>query len=167
MSEKEIPVLPARQQEVDAYNDLNAALSSILYAKEPIRRRVQLIPNGWRDLCMIAKRLEKLSGDLICTFEQQKRLQIYKTAKYARLKYIVAPEAARDPETHLILSEDLGMIIHAAMEHCKICMGTDAQCKKCQLGRALDRTSYVSREGKGWWEIAAEREMEEQHDGEA
>ena len=152
---------PANREETDAYNDLAAAHYCICYVEGVMRERLRLIPGGWRDLRLMRTLAEKLLKSLLSTFEEQKRRQIQKNAQYCRVKFRYGPEASRDPEMHLILSEDLGYIMVAALDTCQTCLGTAAQCKSCRLGKALDRVSFVSRGDDPWWVAADKTQREE------
>lgn len=144
---------PANRIEVDAFYGLTVALSELFYAQEHMEKRLKMIPGGWRDIRMVSTVLAKLLRKVLETFEPVKRRQIDKASRHMRHKITFGPEAAKEPEMFLITTEDLGVILCAATEHCKLCMGTRSQCKQCQLGKALDSTSFVSAGDRAWWEV--------------
>jgi len=95
------------------------------------------------------------------TIPEEKRRQIRKNAEHCRVKLAYGPQAAHDPEMHLIRTEEFGVILYAALEQCKLCMGSADQCRTCQLGKAVDRVSWMSRGGRAWWEVFAETDRPE------
>ena len=142
------------RREIDAFNDATAAMERLIFAEEALRDRLrECVPHGWRDMRMITSRLRDLLHLTAETFPPEKRRQMRRHASHCRIKLVYGPEASKDPEMHLVMTDDLGVIIWSCAERCKVCMGTDGECRRCQLGKALDRVSYVSREGRPWWSV--------------
>ncbi len=157
---EDIKTKALNRPEIDAYNDLTACTSQIIYASEPLERRLKgASRTGWRDLRLATNRLLSVIRTVSETIPEEKRVQLVKNARYCQVKLVYGPQAAKDPEMHLLRTEDLAVIISAASEQCKLCMGTDGECRSCQLGKAFDRTSWVSRGRRGWWEVLAEAEQ--------
>jgi hypothetical protein len=155
-------IKPMNRAESDAYNDLAAAVTMLTGVDDALRERMRLVRNGYRDYKGALSALMRLMRAMSETIEPDKRRQLRKHAEHVRIKLAYGPEASRDPEMHLVMTEDFGVILHAAGEQCKLCMEDGSACRRCQLGRALDRASYVSREGRAWWEIlqGAERPVD-------
>ena len=151
----ELPTIRSLDRwEIDAFNDATAAMERLIFAEEALRDRLrQCVPHGWRDMRMITSRLRDLLHLTAETFPPEKRRQMRRHASHCRIKLVYGPEASKDPEMHLVMTDDLGVIIWSCAERCKVCMGTDGECRRCQLGKALDRVSYVSREGRPWWSV--------------
>lgn len=143
----------ANRAEVDAFYQLAAALSSMLQAEEAMQSRAKLIPGGWRDLRMIRSRMENLVLDMLATFEPDKQRTIGRQMQNLRVKTVFGPQAAKDPDEILLRTEDLGVMICAATEACKLHMCPAAECARCRLGKVLDEVSFVSRDGRAWWEV--------------
>ena len=152
-------IKPINRQESDAYNDLAAAVTMLTSVQEALEARMRLVKNGFRDYRGALSALMRLMTAMSETIPPEKRRQMRKHAEHVRIKLAYGPEASRDPEMHLVMTQDFGVILQAAGEQCKLCMGGGDDCRRCQLGKALDRASYVSREGRAWWEVfqSAER----------
>ena len=147
--------------ETDAFNDLAAGLLCLQSAGERMEERLRgNVPDGWRDLRMITTRLMSLLNLITQTIPENKRKQVVRHANACCVKLTYVPEAHRDPDVHLLLTEDLGVLLKAASDRCKVCMGTKGECDTCKLGHALDHTSFLSRGAPGvggtWWEIFSE-----------
>lgn len=150
---KNLPKKRAYRNEIDAYYRLYAAMSTVVEAEENLEKRVRLIPGGWRDLRMIHTKLRNLLKCTLCTFEEEKQKSIKLHSKYIRLRTTFGPEASKDPESMVLPMDDLGVLVFAASQECKLRMCPAAECAQCQLGRVLDGTSFISRGDRAWWEV--------------
>lgn len=150
---KPVPTKRANRDEIDAYYLMAAALSAMMTAEEKLKTRARLMPGGWRNLRLIRVLLEKLVLGMLHTFDKDKQYQIGRQMKHIRLKTVFAPEAHHDPEMFMLPIEDLGILVRASTEECKLRMCPSVDCARCQLGKALDRASFVSRNNRAWWEV--------------
>lgn len=150
---RNLPKKRAKREEVDTFYLVAASLSALVTAQEQLEARTRLIPGGWRDLRMLVSRLQNLMLCLLSTFEPEKQQSIRRQMKHIRLKTVFAPEASKEPDMLMIQIEDLGVLLHAASQECKLHMCPSGDCAQCQLGKVLGRTSYVSRGDRAWWEI--------------
>lgn len=151
---KKLPKKRANRNEVDTFYLLCASLSAMMSGEEHLEKRARLIPGGWRDLRMMRVRLENLVLCLLNTFEPDKQRHIGRQMQSLRLKTVFGPEAAKDPEMFMLPLEDVGVLVRAATQGiCKINMCPQAECARCQLGKVLDRCSFVTRGDRAWWEV--------------
>lgn len=152
-----LPTKKANSAEVEEYNFLCAALKDLETAAAedgPLYKRIHMIPGGWRDIRMLEKRLENLLRDIWFTFEPVKRAQIKRTQDRLKHKLTMGPQVTHDEHQYVLCESDFGVLLFAATEYCKTCMGTPGECKKCQLGKALDATSFITRgDDRSWWEV--------------
>lgn len=163
--EKALPKKRARREEIDTFYLFAAAVSAMLDAEQSLKDRTRMIPGGWLDLRLIRTKMEELMLSLLHTFEPDKQRQISKQMHYIRLKTVFCREASKDPEMMMLETEDVATTVHAAGQECMIRMCPASECKRCQLGRALDRASFVSRGDAAWWEVferAGRGELEEE-----
>ena len=162
MEEKRTPpILAMNRLETEAYDDMAASLRLLMSVDGTMRQRMRLIRNGYRDYRGACAGLRRLMQAMSETIPEEKRRQLRRHADMVRIKRIYGPEASKDPEMHLVLTEDFAVIVYAAFEGCRTCMGTAQDCGRCQLGRALDHVSFLSRGDRAWWEIAAAKMNEE------
>lgn len=150
---KKLPKKRARREEIDTFYLFAAAMSAMLDAERDLKSRAQMIPGGWRDLRMIRTRMENLLLCMLHTFDPEKQHQIAKQMNYVRLKTVFCREASKDPEMMMAQTEDVATLVHAAGQECILRLCPPGECKRCQLGKALDRTSFISRGDSAWWEI--------------
>ena len=87
------------------------------------------------------------------TFDEKKRAQIDRQMRNMRMRVVFGPEASREPESIIITTDDLAVLLCAAGESCKMRMCKPGECNACQLGKVLDRCSFVTRENRAWWEV--------------
>lgn len=153
---------PASWPEIEAITRLGACASELIYIQDILQPRLkEQTTNGWRDLRMISSVMLKLVHRLGETLPENKRRTIRKNMESVRIKLVYGPQAAKDKDIRLLLADDLGVIIVAAAEHCKLCMGTGNQCRVCQLGRALDSAAWFDRGSSAWWEVFGQSDAAE------
>lgn len=165
-----IPQKRANRREIDAYYALAAALSFLLEAagdKEDddpglLSERAKLVPGGLRELRCAAAMLKSVVPNMLLTFEREKQRSISKQIQHLRIKTIFGPEAHKDKETLMVPIEDVGLLVRAATEACKVRMCTAGECSQCDLGKAIDRASFVSRGERAWWEVFEEMKYREE-----
>ena len=148
-----LPTRRANRKNIDAFYVLAAAMHSLLQAQIDLEPHVKLVPGGWRDLRMMVSKMQNLLQCTVHTFEPDKQKSIGKQMDYLRIRTVFAPEAHRDPEMFMLPLEDLGLLIHAATQECKVRMCPAGDCARCKLGKALDRASFVTRGDRAWWEV--------------
>ena len=149
----EIRTKPSNRREQDHFLYLSASLSDVLDAKDEMEARIKLIPNGWRDWCMLAAVMKNMVEKLKMTYEPAKRDQMKRTAHRCKHKLIIGPQVTTDEEQYVICASDFGVLMCAAADKCHLCMGTPEDCKRCDLGRVLDGVSFVSWQDRAWWEV--------------
>lgn len=154
MSEEKAVQAPANWEEIEAMTKLMACASEVEYMQETLKARLQACTaGGWRDLRMITAVMLSLVRRLAATLPDVKKRTIAKNMASVRIKLVYGPQAAKDKDVRLLMADDLGVIICAAAEQCKLCMGTAKQCRQCQLGRALDSAAWFDRQDSAWWEV--------------
>lgn len=102
---------------------------------------------------LMKSKLANLLLGLGGTFEPEKARQIKRMGQSVRIDLKFHKQAVRDADMILVDMEELGVLITAASEMCKLRMCEPHECRKCQLGRTLDKLSWVSRENRAWWEV--------------
>lgn len=166
-----LPTKRANSAEISMYNMLCASLYDLSQAahkdNSPIKKRLHLIPGGWRDMRMLCTRMESLLRDVWFTFEPEKRAQIRRMQVGMRNKLVVGKQVCKDEGLFVLNENDLGVLLFSATDRCKTCMGTPGECKRCQLGKTLDSVSFISRgDDRSWWEVmeAAPRAESEEYE---
>lgn len=118
--------------------ELIAALDAQLEGgQEPLKSRLQTIPNGWRDYRMIHTRLGRLITQIYDTMPISRVKYMLTLCKYGEVLVRVKP-AARSDENILMPVSALRVLINAAMsEHCTMCFKGRDEVKACKLRKAL------------------------------
>ena len=153
---KELPVIRANREHINALFGLFAAVQEMEKAENAMENRIRAIPNGWRDIKMIEKRLDNLISDLCETYPLEKLISIRRMLPHMKYKVQcgVAASSLKDDE-NLIASDDLDTISIYAHEQCKLCI--DQDCSKCKLGRTFDRIFMHDRDGGSWAHVDFDR----------
>ena len=149
----EIKTKPSNRAEQDHFLYLSASLSDVLDAKDEMEERIRLIPNGWRDWCLLASTFQRMLGRLRDTYEPVKRAQMQRTADRMHHKLVVGAQASHEEDQYIICAHDLGVLLVGASSKCDLCMGKPSDCNRCALGKTLDGVSFVSRQDRAWWEV--------------
>lgn len=156
MTDAEIMALPkkkANRAEVDAMYYIGAYGRKMGELQKDIEKRLRMIPGGWRDMRMIASKTENLLRALLGTFEPEKAVQIDRMQNSLRVRLDFNRQIVRENDMLLVDMDELGVLIVAAKGQCQLGMCTPEECRKCQLGKVLDNLSWVSRDGRAWWEV--------------
>ncbi|MBQ7885514.1 MAG: hypothetical protein IJ313_01320 [Clostridia bacterium] len=164
MTDEQILALPkkaANRAEVDAMYYLGAFAKQLQQIAGDIEKRCHMVPGGWRDLKMIIKKTDGLIRMLGGTFEPEKARQIRRMGQSLRVKLEFNRQVVRENDMILVDMDELGVLIVAASQECKLRMCEPSECRKCQLGRTLDKLSWVSRDGRAWWEVFEAKMREE------
>ena len=104
---------------------------------EPLKSRLQTIPNGWRDFRMITARLGRLVEQIYETMPTNRVRYMQTLCEYGEILIRVRP-AAKSDENLLIPISALKVLVNAAMsEHCTMCFKSRAEAKACELRKAL------------------------------
>lgn len=143
----------ANRAEVDAYYMLDAFRVKLYRIAPDIEKRLRLVPGGWRDMRLMQAKMDNLMMGLSGTFEPEKAAQIERMGQSIQVRLDFNRAVVRENDMMLVDMEELGVLITAASEACKLRMCEPQECRKCQLGRVLDKMSWVSRENRAWWEV--------------
>ena len=144
---------PANRMEMDTFYRLAAATYTLKSYHEDLKTRTKMIPGGWRDLRACVALMDKLIDRIMPTFDERKRTHIERQMRNMRMRVVFGQEASREPESIIITTDDLAVLLCAAGESCKMRMCKPGECNACQLGKVLDRCSFVTRENRAWWEV--------------
>lgn len=156
MTKEEARALPkkaANRAEVDAYYMLDAFRQKLHKIAPDIEKRAHLVPGGWRDIRLMQSKMDNLMLGLSGTFEPEKAQQIVRMGQSVQVKLEFNRAVVRENDMMLVDMDELGVLIQAARQECKLRMCEPQECRKCQLGKVLDKLSWVSRDGRAWWEV--------------
>ena len=153
---KELPIIRANREHINALFGLFAAVQEMEKAQNAMENRFRAVPNGWRDIRMLQKRLDSLISDLCNTYPLEKLVSIRRMLPHMKYKVQcgVAASNLREDE-NLIASDDLDTISIYAHEQCKLCI--DQDCSRCRLGRTFDRIFMYDRDEGSWANVDFDR----------
>lgn len=145
-----------RSEEYDRILGWGAALSEVEDSMNQMERRFRAIPNGWRDVKLCSRLLEKLLDGLIDTVPMEKRPSLAISARRQHFRSVIGPIFAANPtpEWMPLLMDDVDQFVAAALEKCSMCVTW--KCDRCKLGKALDHALRYDRQGKCWATITPE-----------
>lgn len=147
------PKKAANRAEVDACYMLDAFRKKLYRIAPDITKRLHMVPGGWRDMRLMQTKMDNLMMGLYGTFEPEKAEQIERMGQSVQVRLEFNRQVVRENDMILVDMEELGVLITASSEACKLRMCEPQECRKCQLGRVLDKLSWVSRDNRAWWEV--------------
>ena len=117
--------------------ELIAALDAQLQGgEEPLKKRLQTIPNAWRDYRMCLTRLGRLVEQVYHTLPTKTLKHMAALCQHGEVLIRFKPVVANDAQ--LIMTSDLKELINTAMEAKRtICFEDRAGVKACRLRKAL------------------------------
>ena len=105
--------------------------------QEPLKARLQTIPNGWRDWRMIQARLARLVTQIYATMPEKRMKYMRSICAYGEVLIRLKP-AAKSDENVLVPVSALKVLVNGAMlQKCRYCFEDRAGIKACELRKAL------------------------------
>lgn len=143
------PIIRANKEHIESLFGLFAAVSEFEKAYKIMPDRFKAIPNGKRDIRMLITVLDRIVQDLCCTYPTEKLISIKRMLPHMKYKTQFGATASQIGKDECIIqSQDLDVIAKYAHEQCKLCI--DQNCRRCKLGRVLDRVYTYDRGDDSW-----------------
>lgn len=135
---------------IAGYIELKNAINS------PFAKRFKAVPGGWRDANMLLSVLSKLIDNTLLTFPVDKLVSMERMRPHMKYKVQCGVSASKMNDDECIVTDnDLDVLTSFAHENCKLCV--EHNCNRCPLGKTLDRTLALDRDGGSWAFIDFER----------
>ena len=138
-----------RAEESDSLCGIYAAFSELERAKGTLDKRLDLVPNGKRDLGLAKATLLRLMERIMKTVPPDKLMSLRRNMKYMRYRVYPVPPAAMPEDETIMSASDLAVLTRYA--HKYACVACDRDCNQCELGKALDHTLVQCRGPKESW----------------
>lgn len=148
-----IKTMPTNRAQIDAFNFLRASANDLKESQPILRKRLGLIPGGWRNLRMLTVVLENLCNDITLTFEPEKRQHIIRNGDRMKHKLVIGPPVTKEQDDYVLGADDMSVLLLYASKQCGLCIASPSECKQCRLGKTMDRISFISRQDRAWWEV--------------
>lgn len=118
--------------------ELIAALDAQLQGgQEPLKTRLQGIPNAWRDYRMCTSRIGRIVQQLYTTVPDKTLRHMQALCSFGEVLIRLKP-AARTNDLQLLMTKDIKLLVNLAMEYkCTMCFADRAEIKACELRKAL------------------------------
>ena len=132
---------------------------------ERIMARIRQLPNGLRDIRMIASVMAKITDGIVWTIPREKVPGFARAMSRAKYVVMQGPLAAKPKtnEEEIITTRELDELVYAAGDgRCRMCL--DGNCSRCELGRVLDGVVGVDRAGRSWSVTEIRTERSQHHD---
>lgn len=118
--------------------ELIAALDvQLASGQEPLKKRLQTIPNGWRDFRMITARLGRLVSQIYETMPTNRVRYMQTLCAHGEVLVRVKPAAKSDENLLIPVSALKVLVNHAMSGTCTMCFEGREKVKACPLRKAL------------------------------
>lgn len=126
-----------RRGEREAMLYLMNIVSSIAWAKDDLKERLTLIPDGTERLDAALEHFTKLLDDLIWTVPVHQCVSLKHTAEDYQLRSV--PKSMPNPANVLLTRDNVKVLIDCAQEgKCVACVLNGKECRRCELEKALE-----------------------------
>lgn len=157
-NETQYPIIRANREHIESLFGLFAAVSEFEKAFAVMPDRFKAIPNGKRDIRMLITVLDRVVQDLCCTYPTEKLVSIKRMLPHMKYKTQFGATVSQIGKDECIIqSQDLDVIANYAHEQCKLCI--EQNCRRCKLGKVLDKV-YTHDRGDSSWAYVDIEQME-------
>lgn len=117
---------------------LTAFISDLLYAKEDLWERLELVPDGQKRMDSLLNSVSDLIKDLIATGPENQKRQLGNTIKDYKIELM--PKLSKGSTNILMTKTQAKQLIELAQEKCKTCVEDPRSAQKCALYQLLEVT---------------------------
>ena len=125
-------------KEFSVLKRLTAFISELLYMKDDLQSRLELVPDGQKRMDRLLDDASQLAKDVIATGPETQKRQLYNTIKDFKVE--LTPKLTPGSANVLISKEQAMRLIDIAQEKCKTCVEDPASAKQCSLYKFLEIT---------------------------
>ena len=137
-----IPQIPVSGKEYLAIQHLFADASALVELTPIIRKRAQLVPGLWRDLCMLKTKSQKVLEQIIDTVPMKKRQHMLKDIKNTNIYIRVeAPgiKTVKDKSFSYLPTDALNALLnHLLQQECAWCDKTGKEGRSCPYRKMIE-----------------------------
>lgn len=120
---------------------LTAFISDLLYAKEDLSARLDMIPDGQKRLDKAIDDVSEIVKELISTGPISQKRQLNSTIKDYKVELV--PKFTPSPANIIMTKEQAKQLIDIAQEKCKTCIESPKAARSCALYKVLEITALT------------------------
>ena len=125
----------ATRDEMSAIRMLLIMASNLAYAKDDLKKRLGIVPDGEERLSSVLEEATSLFQDVLGTISDKQRRKLRNDANDYDVK--LTPKFSADKTLMALSKQELTTLINCARERCKFCTLDGNECKKCELYQML------------------------------
>lgn len=148
---KPIPVIRSNRHDINRMMGIFAAINEFELCEKEMENRIRAIPNGWRDMRLIDRKLTDIINGLVQTFPQEKMISLRRMIPGMAYKAYYAKPAAVEKDETIMEQSQVDVLCDYAHEQCKMCI--DMKCSACPLGKVFDSILSDDRDGRSLAEM--------------
>ena len=159
-------IMEANAREIHTIEFLAGLDARLVGGQEVLKERLKTIPNGWRDYRMLLTRTEKLLDSVYSTLPNKTRLHMQRLCEVGEIIIRPKPAVKLHDDVQIVGSDDLKLLINAAIaSECLMCVKDAREQKKCKLRKVLANiapTEAVHKDGLcAYIDVVARNELGE------
>ena len=125
--------------EMDIMRRFAAFISELLYVKDDLQRRLEMVENGKQRLDTIIDDSAKLVKDLLDTASYNQKKQFANSINDYKID--LTPKLKPGSTSVLMTRDQAKALVNLAQEKCKTCVDTPEEAKKCPVFKVLEVTA--------------------------
>ena len=118
---------------------LTAFISDLMYTKEDLAERLDIIPDGRQRLDEAINDVSEIVKELISTGPEAQKKQLYSTIKDYKVELV--PKFTPSPANIIMTKKQAKKLIDIAQEKCKACVEDPDSALKCPIYQVLETTA--------------------------
>lgn len=118
---------------------LTAFISDLLYAKDDLQSRLELIPDGPQRMNVLLDDASVLVKDILATGPENQKKHLYNTIKDYKVELM--PKVSYGSSNIVMSKDQTKRLIDIAQEKCRTCVEDPDSAKKCALYQVLEITA--------------------------
>ena len=134
----DLPIMEANAREVHAIEFLAGLDCQLIHDQEILRKRLESIPNGWRNFRLAVTTTQKILDQVYDTLPTKTLLHMQRLCKYGEVIIRPRPMIKMPDDVQIVAKDDLIMLLNTTIgSECALCVKDAAEQKKCKLRKCL------------------------------
>lgn len=129
--------------EMDIMKRFAAFISELLYVKDDMQNRLEMVDNGKDRLEKLLDDSASLVKDLLETAPDNQKRQFRNSISDYKIELV--PKLKPDSSNILFTKEQAKMLVDFAQERCKMCVDSAEEAKNCPVYKVLEITALPDR----------------------
>lgn len=133
-----LPIMEANAREVHAIEFLAGLDCQLMHDQEILKKRLETIPNGWRNFRLAVTTTQKILDQVYDTLPTKTLLHMQRLCKYGEVIIRPRPAIKMPDDVQIVAKDDLCMLLNTTIgSEYALCVKDATEQKKCKLRKCL------------------------------